>query len=333
MRNRRWFLAARPRGVPQPNDWRLSEEQIGAPAKGEFLARNLYINIEPGMRGWLREARAEIPSPIPSIPMGGLMRALTIAQVIESRHSEYPQGAFVSGPLGMQEFAISTGQGVERIEPAAPLELYHTLFGMAGMAAYFSLLEVGRARTGETVVLSGAAGTVGSIGAQIARNTGCRVIGIAGGAAKRKFIEDELGIEAIDYEAENCAAALHRLCPDGVDVFVDTVGGEVLDAVLLNLARHARIVICGAISQYNSSVPRGPVNYMNLNTSRATMCGFVVYDHAPSYAQALEKIFEWYRAGQIVSRQDVVEGIERFPEVFARLFDGTHIGKLILKVA
>src|SRR6202167_3719240 len=268
--NRQWRLAARPTGLPKATDWDLRSEAIPEPDEGQFLVRVLYISLDPAMRGWMNEGRSYVPP----VGIGEVMRAGGVGRVIASRNAEFSVGDHVNGTFGVQEYAISDGRGLIRVSAGtAPLPQYLSVLGMPGMTAYFGLLEVGHPVAGETVVVSAAAGAVGQLVGQIAKLKGCRVVGIAGGAEKCRFIVDELGFDAaVDYKSEDVRAALREHCPDRVDVYFDNVGGEILDIVLTRLARHARIVICGSISQYNNEGPsRGPANYMTLLVDRAQM--------------------------------------------------------------
>jgi len=240
----------------------------------------------------------------------------------------------VVGMLGVQQYAVAKGKGLTKVDPGlAPLPVYLGTLGMPGMTAYFGLLEVGKPKAGDTVVVSGAAGAVGQVVGQIAKIKGCHVVGIAGGADKCAYLRS-IGFDAaIDYKHEDLKAALKQHCPKGVDVYFDNVGGEILDAVLTQLAMHARIVICGAISQYNEAKMKGPSNYMSLLVNRASMTGMVVFDYASRYAEAAREMAGWMAAGKLKTREDVVEGLETFPETLLKLFKGENTGKLVLKVA
>jgi NADPH-dependent curcumin reductase CurA len=264
------------------------------------------------------------------------MRAGAVGRVIASKNRQFAVGEHVVGMLGVQEYAYATGQGLAKVDPkVAPLPVFLSALGMPGLTAYFGLLEAGQPKMGDTVVVSGAAGAVGTVVGQIAKIKGARVVGIAGGPDKCRYLVKELGFDAaIDYKNEDVAAALKRHCPKGVDVFFDNVGGDILDAVLARLAHGARIVICGAISQYNNTTPvKGPANYLSLLVNRATMKGIMVFDYYPRAAEAMKEIGGWLASGQLKTREDVEEGLERFPEIFAKLFSGENNGKLVLKVA
>jgi NADPH-dependent curcumin reductase len=329
--NRQWRLAARPRGVPEPSDWAFHEEPVPSPGDGEFLIRVELISLDPAMRGWMNAGRSYVPP----VGIGEVMRALGAGEVVVSRHPDFSSGDHVTGNFGVQDFAISDGSGVTRVSlEAAPLTMYLSTLGMTGLTAYFGLLEIGRPEPGETVVVSAAAGAVGMVVGQIAKIKGCRVVGIAGGPEKCRFIVDELGFDAaIDYKHEDVRTALRDRCPDRVNVYFDNVGGEVLDAVLTRLARHARIVICGSISQYNNDGPaRGPANYMALLVDRARMEGFLVFDFASRYREAAAEMAGWIAEGRLRSVEDVVFGLANFPDTLLKLYRGENFGKLLLAV-
>ena len=330
--NHRFTLAARPVGMPKRTDWNYSAEPISDPADGELLIKILYLSLDPAMRGWMNEGKSYVPG----VKIGEVMRALALGRVTESKNPGFAVGDYVYGVLGAQEFAISDGKGLNKVDPKlAPLPVYLGTLGMPGMTAYFGLLDVGKAKAGDTVVVSGAAGAVGMVVGQIAKIKGCRVIGIAGGEKKCQYLVKELGFDsAIDYKAEDVRKSLRTHCPDGLNVYFDNVGGDILEAALANLARGARIVICGAISQYNNTTPvKGPSNYMSLLVNRASMIGMVVFDYADRYAGAAREMGGWMAAGKLKTREDIVEGFETFPDTLLKLFKGENTGKLILKVA
>jgi hypothetical protein len=263
------------------------------------------------------------------------MRAGGVAQVIESRNPAFAVGDHVVGMSGAQKFWVSNGKGVKKVYPdLAPLPRYLGALGMPGMTAYFGILEVGELKEGDTVLVSGAAGAVGALVGQIAKLKGCRVVGIAGGEDKCKYLTEELGFDgAIDYKAETLYPAVKNLCPDGIDVYFDNVGGETLDVALSFLRLNARVVICGAISQYNkTTVPKGPENYLSLLVNRAKMEGFIVFDFAAEYSRAIRDMSRWIDEGRLQAREHIVEGLETFPETLLMLFDGRNQGKLIIKV-
>jgi NADPH-dependent curcumin reductase len=330
--NAQWRLAARPVGLPKPSDWEWVEEPAPVPREGEFQVKLEYLSLDPAMRGWMNAGRSYVP------PVGirEVMRAGGIGRVVDSRHPDFAVGELVSGMFGVQRYATSDGQGVRRVDTSlAPAPVHLGALGVTGLTAYFGLLDVGRPEPGETVLVSGAAGAVGSVAGQIARIRGCRVVGIAGGPDKCAWLIEELGFDAaIDYRRADLRSELRRHAPDGVDVYFDNVGGEVLDEVLLRLARGARVVICGAISQYNAGQPpRGPANYMQLLVARASMTGFLVFDFAARYGEGIAQLAEWRRVGQLHSREDIVRGgLDQFPAVFLRLFRGENTGKLVLQL-
>jgi len=326
-------LAARPVGLPKPSDWSYAEEPVPEPGESEVLVEILYVSLDPAMRGWMNEGRSYIAP----VSIGDVMRALAAGRVVASNHADLAVGDHVTGLLGVQEYAVAGGHAVMKVDPGlAPLPVYLGTLGMPGMTAYFGLLDIGRPAEGETVVVSGAAGAVGGVAGQIAKLKGCRVVGIAGGAEKCRYVVEDLGFDAaIDYKSQDVAAGLHEHCPKGIDVYFDNVGGEILDAALARLARYARVVICGAISQYNATgAMRGPSNYMSLLVNHASMTGFVVSDYGDRYAEGAREMAGWLSAGKLKTREDIADGgIERFPETLLRLFEGKNTGKLVLKVA
>ena len=320
-------LAARPSGVPKPSDWELTTEPVPEPGPGELVVAAECLSIDPIMRTWVR--------PDGPVAVGDVMEASVVGRVAASEHPGFAVGDHLYGGFGVQEFARSDGADVAKLDPLlAPAPTYLAALGIPGLTAYFGLLDVGRPRDGDTVVVSGAAGGVGSIAGQLARVRGCRVIGIAGGAEKCRWLVDELGFDAaIDYKAEDVGDRLGELAPDGLDVFVDNVGGEVLDAALLHLARGARVVISGGLSQYNAERPRGPSNYLELLWARASMTGFLTPDYADRYSQARAEIAGLLREGRLFSREQVIGGgVRAFPDALPMVFAGANVGKLILAV-
>ena len=331
--NHQFKLAARPVGSVKTSDWSRTEEAVRAPAEGEVVIQVLYLSLDPAMRGWMNESKA---SYIPPVGINEVMRALALGKVTASKNPKFAVGDHVTGLLGVQEYAYSNGQGLTKVDPKlAPLPVYLGTLGMPGMTGYFGLLEVGQPKAGDTVVVSGAAGAVGSVVGQIAKIKGARVVGIAGGADKCRYLVEELGFDAaIDYKTENVAEALKAHCPNGVNVYFDNVGGDILDAVLTRLARGARIVICGAISQYNNTTPvKGPANYLALLVQRASMTGIVVSDYYDRAGEAAMVMAGWIQAGRLKTREDIVDGLDNFPNAFEMLFTGANNGKLVLKVA
>lgn len=331
--NHQFRLARRPQGAVQRSDFDYVAEPLRDPADGEVLIQVLYVSLDPAMRGWMN---AGTDSYMPPVAIGEVMRAIAVGRVLASKHAGFAAGDHVSGLLGVQEYAYSDGQRLSKVDPSlAPLPLYLGALGMPGLTAYFGLLDVGQPKEGETVVVSGAAGAVGMVVGQIARIKGARVIGIAGGADKCRYLVEELGFDAaIDYKNEDVAAALKQHAPQGVDVYFDNVGGAILDAVLMRLAHGARVVVCGAISQYNNTAPvQGPANYLQLLVKRATMKGVMVADYYPRALEAVTAMGGWIQAGKLKTREDIVAGLDTFPETFQKLFTGANNGKLVLKVA
>jgi NADPH-dependent curcumin reductase CurA len=335
--NRRVLLASRPIGLPTPANWQIADAPMPALPTGGVLVKNLMLSLDPAMRGWMNEGRSYIEA----VGIGDVMRAGGVGRIIASDTPAFAVGDHVSGMLGVQQFCAIEAKaltltGLSRIDPGmAPLPKWLNALGMPGMTAYFGLLDVGQPKAGETVVVSGAAGAVGQTVGQVARIKGCRVVGIAGGAAKCEFVVKELGFDAcIDYKAGSVRDGLKAHCPKGVDVYFDNVGGDILDTVLTRINFKARIVICGAISQYNATAPvKGPSNYLSLLVNRARMEGIVVFDYAKRYPEAVREIAGWMAQGKFISREDIVEGIDHFPETLLKLFSGENFGKLVLKVA
>ena len=330
-------LAARPVGNPKRSDWAFTEEPLGEPAEGGVLVKVLQISLDPAMRGWMNEGRSYIPP----VGIGEVMRAIGVGKVLSTKNPAFAVGDMVTGTFGAQEYCVVDEASLRRMGVAkidlrmgTPAQWLNAL-GMPGMTAYFGLLDTGRPVAGETVVVSGASGAVGQTVGQIAKIKGCRVVGIAGGAAKCDFAVKELGFDAcIDYKAGSVRDGLKAHCPEGVDVYFDNVGGEILDVVLTRINRKARIVICGAISQYNNTTPvKGPSNYLSLLVNRARMEGIVVFDWADRFGEAVKDISQWMREGRFKSREDVVEGLGTFPETLNMLFEGRNFGKLVLKLA
>ena len=325
-------LANRPEGLPADSDWTISKEAIPTPAEGEFLLGVIYLSLDPAMRGWMRDARSYIEP----VEIGAVMRALGLGKVIASNHPGYKVGDHVSGMTGVQQYVVSDGKGMQKVDPAlAPLPTYLSTLGMPGLTAYFGLLDVGLPKEGETVVVSAASGAVGAVVGQIAKIKGCRTVGIAGGADKCRYLIDELGYDAaIDYKNEDMAEGLKRTCPKGLDVYFDNVGGPMLDSVLGRIKFGARIVVCGAISQYNASKEDfyGPKNYLALLVNRARMEGMVVFDYIKRYREAAMEMGGWMMQGKLKSREHIDTGIENFPNSLRKLFNGENFGKLILKV-
>jgi NADPH-dependent curcumin reductase CurA len=325
-------LAARPVGEVKPSDFELVEETLPAPGKNEFVVETTHLSIDPAMRNWMNGGGSySLP-----VEVGEVMRALGLARVVESQHPAFTAGDLVSGVFGVQSHAVSDGRGVQRVDDSGSLSPATHLgaLGMTGLTAYFGLFDVGRVAEGDTVLVSGGAGAVGTVVGQISKIKGARVVGIAGGPDKCALMT-ELGFDtALDYKGGDLARQLREATPDHVDVFFDNVGGEILDLGLTRLNRGARVVICGAISQYNNTnAATGPSNYLMLIVARATMAGFGVFDYADRYAEATAELAGWAAEGRLRSVEDVVRGgIEDFPETLLRLFRGENTGKLVLEL-
>lgn len=323
---------ARPTGMPKPTDWSYTEEPVREPAEGELLVKILYLSLDPAMRGWMNDLRSYVPP----VGIGEVMRAIGVGRVMKSKGRHFAEEDYVTGLLGAQEYATISETWATKIDPAvASLPAHLGVLGMTGKTGYFGLLDIGQPKPGDTVLISAAAGAVGSVAGQIAKIKNCRVIGIAGGAQKCEYIVNELGFDAaIDYKTQDVRKALAEHCPNGVDIYFDNVGGDILDKVLAHLARGARVIICGAISQYNNTGPIvGPANYLSLLVNRARMQGMVVSDYASRFSEATTEMACWIAEGKLVGREHVVAGLKTFPEALTRLFRGENIGKLVLKVS
>ncbi len=331
--NRQWRLAARPAGRIEPSDFEWREEPVPEPGPGQFLVRNIYLSLDPANRGWMSD-RVSYISPV---PIGSVMRGLAIGVVEQSRHPGFRDGDLVQGMLGWQDYLVTDGAGLSRLPRISglPLTAYLGLLGHIGMTAYFGLLEIGKPRAGETLVVTSAAGAVGSLAGQIGKIKGCRVVGIAGSDDKCRWITQELGFDgAINYKTERVEERLRELCPDGIDIDFENVGGRILDAILRLINVKARIVICGLISQYNATEPvPGPYNFLNVLIRRARIEGFIILDYMDRLEEMTDEMIRWHRDGKIRYRVDVVEGLENAAAAINKLFDGTNQGKLLVKVS
>ena len=332
MINKKMILVNRPTGIPEKNTWSFEEELISEIKDGQILIKQQYISLDPAMRGWMNNSKSYIPP----VEIGTVMRAGTVGEVIQiNNNTNFKVGDFVSGWGGVQEYSISDGKNYSIIKDKNnPIHRYLGALGMPGMTAYFGIINEGKIKSGDIVLVSAAAGAVGSLVGQIAKIKGCKVIGIAGGNEKCKYVKEQLGFdEVIDYKNDNIYSSLKKYCPEGIDVYFDNVGGEILDAALAKLRMNARIVICGAISQYNNtSRTKGPSNYLSLLVNRATMKGMVVFDYKNDYPMAINQISEWFNQGKLKSNESIFEGIDNFYETFLKLFNGNKRGKLILKI-
>lgn len=331
--NRQWRLVARPVGLVKESDFEWREEPAPTPGEGELLVHNLYLSLDPTNRGWMNETATYLAP----IAIGAVMRGITLGIVEQSRHAQFPEGALVRGTLGWQDYALSNGAGLSLLpnDPSIPLTAHLGLFGIIGPTAYFGLLDIGKPRAGETLVVSAAAGAVGSLVGQIGKIKGCRVVGIAGSEEKCRWIQDELGFDAaVNYKTEPVRAALKKHCPNGIDVHFENVGGEILDAALSLINLRARIVLCGLISQYNVTRPMpGPYYFANIVTRRARIEGFIVLDYMHRAHEAVRDLSQWHAEGKLRYRVDVVEGLENAPRALNKLFDGSNQGKLVVKVS
>lgn len=332
--NRRWTLAARPHGLVKESDFAFGEAPVPAVGDGQVLVRVLYLSFDPTQRGWIEDR----PSYLPPVQIGEVMRAAAVGQVVESKFAGLAPGDLVQGLFGWQEYALLPGAMIGaqgKIPPGVPPTWMLGVLGITGLTAYFGMLDLGKPQAGDTVVVSGAAGATGSVAGQIAKIAGARVIGIAGGPEKCAWLTKEAHFDAaIDYKREDVSARLGALCPKGIDLYFDNVGGEILDAALARIALRARVVLCGAISGYNETAPPpGPRNLMNLVIQRGRMEGFIILDYLPRFAEGVAKLSAWVRSGEIVHQEDVQRGLENAPRTLLRLFTGANTGKQILQVA
>jgi NADPH-dependent curcumin reductase CurA len=332
MKNKQIILKNRPKGFPDQDTWALETVAIPELEEGEILIEHHYVSLDPAMRGWMNDTKSYIPP----IELEHVMRAAAIGRVIKNNNNpKFDIGDCVTSWGGVQQYSVSNGDSWYKVdEKIASMPMYLGALGMPGMTAYFGILEVGKVKEGDIVLVSGAAGAVGSIVGQIAKLKGCTVIGIAGGKEKCDYLKNELGFdEAIDYKNENIYSALKKKCPKGIDIYFDNVGGVILDAALSKLRMHAKVVICGAISQYNNKHKiNGPSNYLSLLVTRSTMQGMVVMDYTKDFGIAAKQMGVWLQEGKLKSREDIYEGIENFQETYNRLFSGKKNGKLILKI-
>ena len=332
--NRQWVLDKRPDGMVGEHNFKWQEVDVSSPKKGEMLIRNLYLSFDPAQRGWMEDRKSYVPP----VQIGEVMRAGSIAQVIESNHPDFNEGDVVQGTFGWQDYAVTDGSGMmsaSKIPEGVPITTPLSVFGTTGLTAYFGLLDIGNPKEGETVVVSGAAGATGSIAGQIAKIKGCRVIGTAGGSEKCRWLTEKANFDAaIDYKSANLSRSLKELCPEGINVVFDNVGGEFLDTSLARIALNGRIVVCGAISRYNEKVlPPGPSNYMALIFMRAKMEGFIVLDYASKFSEAVNDLIAWVNEGKIIYEEDIQEGLENAPATLLRLYTGKNIGKQLLRIS
>ncbi|HXN86161.1 MAG TPA: NADP-dependent oxidoreductase [Candidatus Binataceae bacterium] len=334
LKNRQWLLKERPQGLIKESDFRLNETTVPSLKDGEVLIRNLAFSFDPTQRGWM-----SMDTYIPKIPIGNVMLAGTVGQIVESKKSGLAKGDLVQGLFGWEDYSVSAGgglMGLQKLPPGTDPLLALSLLGTTGLTAYFGTLAVGTAKAGETFVVSGAAGATGSVAGMIAKVKGCRVIGIAGGRDKCEWLVKEAGFDAaIDYKNEKVGEALTRHCPKGIDVYFDNVGGEILDEALARISNGARVVLCGAISRYNETgmTGPGPKNYFSLILHGARMEGFLVFHFAKHYPEAIGDLTKWYSEGKVKNQIDLQNGLENAPKTIIRLFTGANFGKQLLKVA
>jgi NADPH-dependent curcumin reductase CurA len=333
--NRQWLLAKRPHGLVGEENFEYQENPIPTPGPGEVLVRNLYLSFDPTQRGWMEDRESYLPP----VALGEPMRAGSIGQVVESNNDQYSVGDLVQTTGGWQDFVVVAPgggiMGLNKVPTQIPPEMMLSVLGVTGLTAYWGLLDLGQPKAGETVLVSGAAGATGSVAGQIARIKGCRVVGIAGGPEKCRWLLEQAKFDdVIDYKNEDVNARIAETCPDKVDVFFDNVGGDILEAALNHINMKARVVLCGGISAYNATEPvPGPVNLMNLVIMRARMEGFIVIDYMDRAEQAIGDLLGWIQAGELIYQVDVQEGFEHIPATLQRLFTGQNLGKQLLKIA
>ena len=331
--NRKWVLRSRPKGLPGRDNFELLEEPVPPVTDGQFLVRNLWFSCDPTQRGWM-----ERDTYVPAVELGEVMRSAAAGRVVSSRNPAFEPGDLVQGAFGWQDYAVTDGTGlipVTKIPPGVPFETALSLFGITGLTAYFGMLDLGDPKPGDAVLVSGAAGATGSIAAQIAKIRGAKVVGIAGGKRKCRWLADTLHLDdAIDYRTEDVGERIAHFFPRGCDVYFDNVGGDILDAALANLALRARVVLCGAISVYNDlEHVAGPRNYLNLIIKSARMEGFLVFNYAARIPEAIADLGRWAAEGKIHNEVDVVDGFEQTPDALRRLFTGENLGKQLVKIA
>lgn len=335
MTTRKWLLKSRPHGAVQDSDFELVTVPMPDVGEWQFLVRMTHFSFDPTQRGWLGG-----DTYLPAVPIGGVVRAGGIGEVIESRHPGFAVGDVVQGTFGWQEHALSDGTTetgpVTRLRAGVTPEQALGVFGVTGLTAWFGLTDIGQPKAGDTVLVSGAAGATGSVVVQVAKALGCKVIGIAGGPEKCRWVMEQAGADAcVDYRAGNVARAIREHAPKGVNVVFENVGGEILDAALANLALHARVVLCGGISSYNDTAENrsaGLRNYMNLTVMRGRMEGFIVLDFAKRYGEGVAELAKLMAAGKLKTAEDIQHGFEHCPATLRRLFEGRNFGKQLLKL-
>jgi NADPH-dependent curcumin reductase CurA len=329
--NAAWHLHSRPSGRPSAAHFQWRQSPLPELADGDVRVRNIYLSIDPTNRIWMNDA----DSYLPKLALGQVMRGIAIGKVEESRHPGLATGDVVQGMLGWQQYWTGNGKALTKLPPIPlPLTAHFGLLGHIGLTAYFGLLDVGQAKPGETLVVSAAAGAVGSIAAQIGKAIGMKVVGIAGGPEKCRWLLEDLALDgAIDYKNENVSEALRRLCPEGIDVDFENVGGKTLDAVLAQLRLHGRVVLCGLISQYNAAQPEPLYNTGNLLIQRGRMEGLIVLDFLGRAAEGIGRLLAWHSEGKLKYRLDITEGLENAPAALGKLFDGANQGKMLVRIS
>ncbi|MCU0758547.1 MAG: NADP-dependent oxidoreductase [Steroidobacteraceae bacterium] len=324
------LLERRPRGWPSEDDFRVVESTLPPIGDGQVLVRGLYLSLDPYMRGRMNDG----PSYVEPVKLGAVMCGEVAGEVVESRHPKFAVGDKVAGDLGWQEYAISDGRGLRRLAPVSPLTAQLSVCGMPGITAYVGLLDLGRPEPGQTVVVSAAAGAVGSVVGQVAKLKGCRAVGIAGGPDKCRFVVEQLGFDAcVDYKAGDLRAQLEAATPQGIDVYFDNVGGEILDTVLSRMNTFGRVPVCGLISQYNATEPYGVKNFRAILVKRLEVRGFIVFDHADRYAAARADLAQWLAEGKLRHHETVAEGLRAAPAAFLGMLRGANLGKQLVKLA
>ncbi|MBE0406165.1 NADP-dependent oxidoreductase [Psychrobacter sp. AOP22-C1-22] len=331
--NQEIVLAEHPSGLPTENTFKINDIDMPQLKASEVLIKSIYVSVDPGMRGFMNKGDDDAAGN--KFQLNKPITSRTVAQIIESNDDDFAVGDIVHGRFAWQKYQTVKIADIEKVDPTlAPISTAVSMLGIPGLSAYFGMLTIGQPKKEETVVVSGAAGSVGSIAAQIAKIKGCKVIGIAGSAQKIAFLEDDLGLDkGINYhQTDDMEVAIKEACPDGVDVFFDNVGGELFDAVFANINKHGRVAICGQIAEYNAdNPPQGPRPMQTLIKKSARMEGFVVYDFADEFDAAKKQIAEWYNAGQLKYKENLIEGFENIPSAFIGLFTGENIGKQMIK--
>jgi NADPH-dependent curcumin reductase CurA len=333
--NRQWLLAKRPVGMVKDSDFERRDGPVAEPNDGEFLVRITHLSFDPTQRGWISR-----DSYVPAVAIGAVVRAAGAGRVVKSRHPGFREGELVQGSFGWQDYIVTNGttdiMPVTKISPGVSPEQALGIFGITGLTAYFGLTDIGKPNPGDTVVVSGAAGATGSVVVQIAKALGCKVIGIAGGAEKCRWVVEQARADAaIDYKRENVASRLRELAPQGVNVVFENVGGEILEASLQNIALRGRVVLCGGISGYNATDPNaspGIRNYLMLTARRARMEGFIVLDYAPRYGEAVQALSKLIAEGKLKTVTDMQRGFDNIPATLRRLFEGKNVGKQLLEL-